>query len=222
LIIDDQADIRLLVKRILEGDGAQVTEAKSVEEGLRLAERKAPHLIITDLRMPERDGFDLLRVRRQIPKLAEVPTIVLSANDDRKSVVAAVALGATDYILKPIHASLLLQKVRKRLRSRAFLSRKLGPGDRPLAEASVAVELVSASESGLKIESPLKLAPDTTVSLAGEALDRLGADGILIRSSSAPEPYLSAGRYVSELVFVGIGEARARELRKRLAEWGSK
>src|SRR5271154_2065315 len=116
LLIDDAPDARVFARRILAGDGADVEEASTIDEGLAIVARSAPHLIITDLMLPEKTGFDLLAERANNPTLAAIPTLVLSSSNDPKSVVRAISSGAVDYVLKPLKANLLLQKARKHLR----------------------------------------------------------------------------------------------------------
>src|SRR5690242_19224740 len=93
LVVDDEADIRLLARKILEGDGAIVVDCPDIATALTSAQKKVPHLILTDLTMPGGSGFDLLAKKRQIPELQTVPVIVLSGMKDRDSVSRAIALG---------------------------------------------------------------------------------------------------------------------------------
>lgn len=219
VIVDDSKDIRVLVKRILEGDGASVVEAESGEIGIEEIRARAPHLVITDLSMVGLSGFDLLERRRSEKAWVDLPMIVLSGHNDRESIAHAISLGASDYILKPLRATVLLQKARKCLKATSFQCRTFGAGERPRATATFSVEILKASEAGLTVESPVKFGPDETVSLEGELLESLGCRDFMTRTTRNSEPAASRGRYRCELNFVGIGEALARAIRNRLKEW---
>ena len=218
LIVDDAQDIRTLLRRILENDGGTVLESASVDDAVARAKEKAPALIITDLNMPGKTGFDLLRARKADPALREVPVLVLSALGDRKSVIEAVSLGASDFLLKPIRAAVVIQKVRKHLKSRSFARRNFAEGARPAVTLSLAADVRQASETGLTIDSPIKLAPETRVDLSGEFLEKLGCQQVLMRTVLSPAPAFMNGRYVGDINFVGIGESLARSIREALKE----
>ncbi|MEW6057922.1 MAG: response regulator [Bdellovibrionota bacterium] len=218
LVIDDMSDVRKTVKLILESEGIIVFLAENVDEGLALAASKTPHLIITDLTMPEKDGFDFLKEKRKNELLKNIPVIVLSGRNDKASVTEAVALGASDYVLKPIRAGTLLQKARKRLKDQSFLSLQFKTR-RPEAEVSLPVEVLKASEIGLQIEASIKLASDETVELSGELLRKLDCGDVMIRTAKSLANPVAQGRYLNDLNFVAIGESIAKRIRKRLKDW---
>src|SRR5690349_19564738 len=93
LIVEDAQDVRLLVRRVLESEGARVVEADSVDAGLSMAEKETPHLVILDLELPGQNGFDFLNARKEHPKVKDIPTIILSGKKDKTSVVQAIGLG---------------------------------------------------------------------------------------------------------------------------------
>ncbi|MBC7386880.1 MAG: response regulator [Cryobacterium sp.] len=125
LLIDDAPEARMLARKILEVDGAIVSEASTIDDGINLIRNKVPHLILVDLEMPVRSGFEFLTVREGDALFKTIPTIVLSGRKDRESIQKVIAFGANDYILKLFRAILLLQKVRKVLMLISFYSRKI-------------------------------------------------------------------------------------------------
>jgi PleD family two-component response regulator len=120
LMIDDSPEALLLAKKIIESEGITFFEASNVADGIRSIEENSPHLVLTDLKMPEQDGFEFLRLRRTRADLSAIPVLVLSGMNDHDSVHKAISLGALDYIIKPFRAGLLIQKVRKALQSASF------------------------------------------------------------------------------------------------------
>src|SRR5687768_9555829 len=98
LVIDDDATIRLLVRRLCEHAGATVTEAPGGQEGLRALYDERPHIVVLDVVMPELDGWQTLERIRQI---TDVPVVMLSARADELEKVRALQTGADDYVTKP-------------------------------------------------------------------------------------------------------------------------
>ena len=102
LYIEDNPENRMLVRRVLEVEGYQVIEADSGNTGLQKAETMAPDLVLMDINLPEIDGYELTHRLRQMPRLAGVPVVAMTANvmkGDREKTLAA---GCDGYIQKPI------------------------------------------------------------------------------------------------------------------------
>lgn len=115
LIIEDEANIRNVVRTILTANGYQVFEAENAAEGKSMFGSCSPDLIILDLGLPDGDGLDYIKMIR-----AEfsVPIIVLSARTDEMDKVEALDSGANDYVTKPFSTAELLARVRVALRIR--------------------------------------------------------------------------------------------------------
>jgi len=126
LIIEDDADIALSVKYPLERDGAfSVRVTADGRDGLDLARREPPDLILLDLNLPGLDGTEVCRALRRDPATARVPIIMLTARVHEQERVAGLDLGADDYVTKPFSLRELLARVR------AVLRRAEGPADAP-------------------------------------------------------------------------------------------
>jgi signal transduction histidine kinase/ActR/RegA family two-component response regulator len=113
LVVDDEADARDLVGRVLGYCGAEVVLASSAEQALQMLLQEGPHVLISDIGMPDVDGFQLIRrVRKlQFSQAANVPAIALTAftrDDDRRRALEA---GFSDYLCKPVEAAELIAKV---------------------------------------------------------------------------------------------------------------
>lgn len=125
LIIDDDPDLCILAKKVLESSGYLVLTANSADEGFAIAFERAPHVVITDLKMPKKTGFDFLEMKNGASHLHFVPTLVMSALKDKSSVLKALAMGASDYVIKPFQTTILIQKVKKALQDKGFPKRSL-------------------------------------------------------------------------------------------------
>ncbi len=123
LVVDDSDEVRLLAARILEREGYQVTVADSGASALTVVQTAVPDLVVSDIMMPEVDGYQLLERLRADPRLAPVPVIFLSALGDATSLERGNRLGVEHYLVKPFTAKQLLSVVSGTLRRYAELRR---------------------------------------------------------------------------------------------------
>jgi two-component system KDP operon response regulator KdpE len=115
LVVDDEPQIRTLLKATLGRAGYAVIEAATAREALNAKAIDKPDLILLDLGLPDRDGLELVAALRAEPHSA---LIVVSARDQTEQKVAALDLGADDYVTKPFDTEELLARVRASLRQR--------------------------------------------------------------------------------------------------------
>ena len=111
LLIDDEADILEFVKYNLERDGYEVSTASNGAEGLEVALKVKPHLILLDMMMPVLDGIETCKAIRQSPVLKNVMVVFLSAVGTEETMVQGYGAGADDYINKPIKMNVLRSRV---------------------------------------------------------------------------------------------------------------
>jgi CheY-like chemotaxis protein len=116
LYIEDNEVNRVLMEGMLTRlGGIRLELAELPEQGLALAEREPPHLVLLDIQLPGIDGFDVLRRLRSMPRLAGVPVIAVSANAMPADRERAAAAGFDDYITKPVDMTLLFETVSRLL-----------------------------------------------------------------------------------------------------------
>jgi DNA-binding response OmpR family regulator len=101
LSIEDQADIRRLIRMTLEFKGLDVLEASDGEEGIRLARQHVPDLILLDVMMPGMDGLTASRILGDDPLVAHIPIIILSALGRTSDIDAGLETGVRAYLVKP-------------------------------------------------------------------------------------------------------------------------
>lgn len=116
LVIDDEAPIRRLLRVAIESEGFGVIEAATAREGLAMAAREAPALVVLDLGLPDADGLSVLRDLRG---WSIVPVLILSVRSDEGGKVEALDAGAQDYVVKPFGVREFLARVRGLLRDRS-------------------------------------------------------------------------------------------------------
>jgi len=112
LIVDDDLTARETLMAMLEGEGYDLQAAKDGTQALQWLELLQPDLILLDVMMPGMDGYEVCRRVRSTPQLAEVPIILLTALDDRASLVRGIEAGADDFLSKPVDRRELTARVR--------------------------------------------------------------------------------------------------------------
>ena len=111
LYIEDTENNRILVSRYLERNGYQVLTAEHADEGLALATREQPDLILMDMGLPGLDGWDATRRLKSEPQLKHIPVIALTAHVMQGDREKALAAGCDDYDTKPFQFPRLLAKI---------------------------------------------------------------------------------------------------------------
>ncbi len=121
LIIDDEEDLTFFVKANLELiEGYEVVTATSGSEGIKLAGRYKPDVILLDIMMPGMDGYETLDKLKSLPKTVAIPVIMLTAKADEESKIKAAGLYNEDYLVKPVQIDVLRVKIEEVLQRRNF------------------------------------------------------------------------------------------------------
>jgi two-component system cell cycle response regulator DivK len=117
LYIEDNRDNLILVRRVLKAAGFELLEATNARDGIELAQRAQPDLILIDINMPEMDGLTATTHLRQIPELEHVPVIALTANVMRSVLDRAAEAGCDGHIAKPIKIDEFPEQIMRYLRN---------------------------------------------------------------------------------------------------------
>lgn len=159
LVVDDTTENLQVIGAILRKAGYQLSIAKRGQQGLDIAARTPPDLVLLDIMMPEMDGFEACKRFKADFKLKEIPIIFLTASNEAENVVKGFELGAVDYITKPFNTAELLSRVNTHLQLREArerleeLASKLSRYLSPQVYASI-----FSGEKDVKIEThPRKL-----------------------------------------------------------------
>lgn len=115
LLADDNADMRNYARRLLLQNGYDVVSVGDGAQALEAARRRVPDLIVTDVMMPNLDGFGLLHAVRSDERLKSVPVVMLSARAGEEARVEGIQAGADDYLVKPFAGAELLARIAARL-----------------------------------------------------------------------------------------------------------
>ena len=192
LVIDDELQIRRMLKTALAGYGYAMDEAATAKEGLTQAAIFHPDLVVLDLGLPDADGMEVIKHLRE---WTQVPVIILSVREGETDKIGALDAGADDYLTKPFSMGELLARIRVALRHAA------GSEDGPvLAFPDLVIDL--ARRIVLLKESELKLTPTEYEILKYLALHagRVVTHGQLLRAVWGPN-YQESTQYLR--VYVG-------------------
>src|SRR3989338_11124282 len=126
LIVDDESTIRMSLARILEKEGYAVAQAENGKKAIELLKKEPFHLILTDLKMPEVDGFEVLKQAKSISPDSVV--IVLTAYVSVESAISAMKAGAYDYLSKPINIDEVRIVIRKALNQMTLVEENIQIG----------------------------------------------------------------------------------------------
>jgi DNA-binding NtrC family response regulator len=168
LLVEDKDSLRAMLRHALERQGHAVLEARDQPEAVKLLQEAQPALVLSDLRLPEGDGFGVLRASKEID--ADVPVIVMTAYGSIEDAVTAMKEGALDFLAKPVDPDHLLLLVGRALEQRRLVTENLLMKEE-LAVRRGAPQLVGQDPAFRKIFASLQRAAgtDTTVLLEGES-----------------------------------------------------
>jgi CheY-like chemotaxis protein len=167
LVVEDNADVRSYIRGYLDPT-YRVLEASDGDEGINAAIESIPDLIISDVMMPKKDGYELCRILKQDEKTSHIPIILLTAKAGSESKIEGLETGADDYLVKPFKAKEMLVRVKNLIDQRQILREKF---QRELIVQPREVKLKSIDEIFLTkalavIESHLSDANFDTAALA--------------------------------------------------------
>jgi two-component system cell cycle response regulator len=120
LVVDDNLINNKVLSKVLSSNGYQVRTALSGEEALAQISRKTPDLILLDVQMPGLDGFEVCQRLKNTPETEDVPVIFITASDTVESKIKGFAVGASDYIPRPLQMPEVLARVKNQLTARQF------------------------------------------------------------------------------------------------------
>jgi signal transduction histidine kinase/DNA-binding response OmpR family regulator len=125
LVVEDHADVRAYLRRHLAGR-YRLAEAENGRTGLEQARHRRPDLVVSDVMMPEMDGYALCQAIRSDPALAHLPVILLTARASEADKLEGLGTGADDYLSKPFNAAELLARAENLIEGRRFLREYFG------------------------------------------------------------------------------------------------
>lgn len=152
LIVDDEPDILEFLQYNLEKEGFRVVTASDGEEGIKVAEKEKPDLIILDIMMPKIDGVEVCRQIRAKPAFDHTLIAFLTAREEDYSQIAALDVGGDDYITKPIRPRVFVSRIKALLRRADKQSEFKDGGVITVGDLTIDKERVSVLRNNQEIE----------------------------------------------------------------------
>ena len=192
LLVEDKDSLRTMLRHALERQGHAILEARNQPEALVHLQEGQPAVVLSDLRLPEGDGFGVLRASKEIDP--DVPVIVMTAYGSIEDAVAAMKEGAMDFLAKPVDPDHLLLLVARAIDQRRLVTENLLMKEE-LAVRRGAPQLVGEDPSLRKVFASLQKAAttDTTVLVEGESGTgkELFARSLHALSARADQPFVA-------------------------------
>ena len=111
LTVDDSKTVRCIVRKAFKGFDCDILEASNGVEGLAIAGKETPDVVLLDVTMPVMDGVEMLTKLKADPQLKTIPVVMLTAEGGRDNVLKIAKIGVRDYIVKPFKEDLLIEKL---------------------------------------------------------------------------------------------------------------
>lgn len=226
LVIDDDTQYQFFIKNILANIGLTVVQAISYDDAIEKLNESVPHLVITDIKLNnDKSGIDIQRYLKDHHKFRKVPVFVISADANRETIFQSLALGASEYILKPVISKMLIQKIR-----RIFMDYKspevqfLNADGKYKEEFQVAFEndfdvemetdinLRAINELSCILQGPVKFAKGTVIEFENDLINKMGGEGLGYRSIENSRT-TGAGSFSTRFSLIGIEERTAQKIR---------
>jgi serine/threonine-protein kinase PpkA len=194
LVVEDEEGIRKNIERLLTLEGYEVATAPNGQHGLVIARSMLPDIIITDINMPNMDGFAMLDAIRHHPELERCIVIMLTAADERDSMRRGMRLGADDYLTKPFRREELLDAISSQIKRLARFDRKT---EHAVAQATALTEEKTREHFLNLLSENSRLSP-------GDAHSSLADMGVASGFGSSPQTDASAHTIQATVIFADI------------------
>ncbi|MBF2000653.1 MAG: response regulator transcription factor [Synechococcales cyanobacterium C42_A2020_086] len=165
LLVDDEPGLRQAVQAYLEDEGFQVHVASNAREGWELLQRISPDLVISDIMMPQVDGYEFLKQLRDDPRYQTLPVVFLTARGMTSDRIQGYNAGCDAYLSKPFDPDELVAIVTNLLERRAAVTKTAGDGETPdIAEMARQIAQIKAmlSQRGSIAQTPAPIKLDLT------------------------------------------------------------
>lgn len=200
LTVDDSKTVRIIVKKAFKAFDCEILEAANGVEGLAVASKENPDLILLDVTMPVMDGVEMLTKLKADPALKGIPVMMLTAEGGRDNVLKIAKIGVRDYLVKPFKEEVLIEKCSRVIDlkpvsegSTKVTKSILDPADILVVEDKPAI--VQQIQEGLK-HTPWKIRGVATQGEALDAMTRATPDLIIVSLSLPDEAAFSLFRLI--------------------------
>jgi DNA-binding response OmpR family regulator len=212
LLIEDDIDIVLLIKKLVESQGAQIAHAQTLDQGINLLQTIAPHLVLLDLNLNQENGLLFLKKRMELDSSTKnIPVMIITSSNGPKMQKVGLALGANDFYEKPIKTITFIPRIKSLLKEFSYAP-FIFKDAIPQVKITVDAELTHINEIGCMIISSSRLGNQQSIHIKSKLFTSLGMDYCKFT------PINDCGRtedgyYRSEVAFIGIQDETSKKIR---------
>lgn len=210
LVIDDDQDTQAFLKKILTNAGFKCSQALSADQGIEMVQNVVPHLVLLDYKLQEEVGFKVIQFMKSLPAYRHTPIIMMSATISKKLVLKAISAGATEFIGKPLQPAMLIQRIKKVLKSFEYPMVQLSQGNE--VNVTSVGDIIRINELGFILQSTIKLAKGVKLQVKSDFLKSMGASPCLTEIQTEAV-VANPGIYRNEVRFKGMDEKTAKKIR---------
>lgn len=226
LIIDDDTQYQFFMNNILSNTGIEIVQALSYDEAIEKLDLSIPHLVITDIKLGhDKSGIDIQRYLKDHPKFKKIPVFVISADANRQTIFQSLALGASEYMIKPVISKILIQKVRRIFMDykspEVLLLREDGTYKEEFqvafendfeVEIETDINLRAINELSCILQGPIKFPKGTVIQFENDLINKMGGEGLGYRSIENSRT-TGGGSFSTRFSLIGIQEKTAQKIR---------
>jgi two-component system chemotaxis response regulator CheY len=216
LLVDDDHDFLNVASRLLQHADIDVVTCMGAQEALDQAKRREFDVIITDANMKPHSGYELIRSIKSIPSYQLIPIAMITGRREKRDVERAVAVGAQDYIVKPIDPERFIKKIQELVSRSEDAHRSARFGEIHLEEIgkiTTSVMIVGLSETGVLLDSDHKLLEGSIVTLSSEIFEKIGCASPQAKVKSCV-PGATQGSYEARATFQNLEERTLLKIRQ--------
>lgn len=214
LIIDDDQDMRVYLRKILEGMGHIVLEAPNSVEGMKLVSTIYPHLILLDINLENENGFHFISQVRMIDPAMRIKIVMISSSTSKKAIELSQRVGTNGYLVKPINNNILLTTLKKLMPEMDLPEVKFKNNETKMSfMVSIFAQIIKISEVALILRSKVKFNDRSKIILKGNYLKKIEIDRVqfIMKDQSLD---VSPGVYDTKIYMAGLKEEDLKKIRK--------
>lgn len=214
LIVDDDPDLRVFFRKLLENMGHEVFEASNTTDAANLVEKVVPHLILLDINLDEEKGFILLDKLKQIDPYRRIKVIMISASTAKKDIANSKLYGVHGYLVKPVTNNQLVTLMKKIQHQLSFPTYRIPDGKADLhVKAKCFGQLVKVNELSFKFASKVKFNAQHKLECSSSFFAKHNIKHAQF-TIFFPSVSITPGLYETRVQFIGLSDKDMVTIRK--------
>lgn len=213
LIVDDDPDIRIYLRKILEGMGHEVFAAENPKEAEKIISTQYPHMVLLDINLDNENGLNFVAQIRMIDPYRKIKIVIISSTTNKKAIEVSQKIGTDGYLVKPINNNILLTTMKKLIPEMDLKTVCHIKEIDTLMMVKCFGQLHKISETSAILRSKIKFTEKIKLSLKGNFLKKYELERAQFVVNK-PSKDVVPGVYDTEIQLIGLKESDLKEIRK--------